>query len=117
MKSPPSASRTLGGWLGYWGATLYAPGASARPHDSPPSRVVHFGDLDLSKPAGVQALYRRIKFAARTVCDPYIASDIHASGAMRACIIQAVDNAVSRVNSPALTELHAGVANLRLASK
>ena len=117
MKTTSSVRLTLGVCLGYCSTTLFAPLASALPPESPPTRVVHFGDLDLSKPAGVQALYRRIKFAAHTVCEPYIASGIHSSGAVRACLIQAVDNAVSRVSSPALTQLHTGAANLRLASK
>ena len=117
MKTTPSVRLTLGVCLGYCSTTLFAPLASALPPESPPTRVVHFDDLDLSKPAGIQTLYRRIKFAAHMVCEPYIDSDIHSSGAMRACVIQAVDHAVSRVNSPALTELHTGAANVRLASK
>jgi UrcA family protein len=53
--------------------TLAASGAmssSARAYeeDTPISKIVQFGDLDLTKPAGAQVLYRRIQAAAQQVC-------------------------------------------------
>jgi UrcA family protein len=85
--------------------------------ESPPSKVVHFGDLDIAKPAGAAALYGRIRAAARDVCAQSAGSDAIAQVAVRACIDKAIDDAVRKVDAPALTALRFGTPDLRLARK
>jgi UrcA family protein len=69
--------------------------------------TVSYADLDLSKPAGAQTLYKRIKAAAARVCarnDNY--SILEGRRAYHACFDTAVANAVSQIDRPALTALH-----------
>jgi UrcA family protein len=85
---------------------LFANGVSAE-QISVRSVTVSFADLDLSKAAGAQALYKRIKFAARRVCGSqggytYLASQ----SAWRKCYDTAVANAVADVDRPSLTALY-----------
>ena len=69
------------------------------------AKVVHVSDLNLRSSQDVAELFRRINFAAQAVCpDPDSESGIRANQA-RYCLKQAVQNAVRRVNSPALTAL------------
>ena len=71
-----------------------------------PSVTVSYFDLDLATPAGVQALYDRMKDAARTVCDSLATREIGRMGLWRDCYEQAVDDAVATVDRPALTALY-----------
>lgn len=65
-----------------------------------PSKTVRYGDLDLSKRAGAETLYDRIKSAARSVC----------SGEMPAyfadCRAKAVEEAVAGVGNTLLAAVH-----------
>lgn len=83
--------------------------------DAPPTRTVKYADLDLTKPAGVRALYGRITAAARHVCQLDTVADLQMHSKEQACINQAIDGAVRNVNSPALAQLRFG--NLHLASR
>lgn len=74
--------------------------------DTLPTRRVSYADLDISKPAGAKVLYRRIEAAAREVCMLDTSKVVRATARDRACIYQAIDVAVKRVNSVALSELH-----------
>jgi UrcA family protein len=74
--------------------------------NSPPSRVVHYADLDLSNDEGARILYRRIKEAAWQVCRD--AADVPSSIPSAKCQRAAVEAAVEKVNRPALTALHSG---------
>jgi len=74
--------------------------------DALPTRRVSYADLDISKPAGAKTLYHRIEAAARQVCEP-TGKGVGAAVQDRACIKQAIDLAVSRVDSAALSKLHA----------
>lgn len=69
------------------------------------SQAVHYGDLNLSTPAGVRALYRRIRLAASSGCGQVAAAplEIYAS-----CVRRATEAAVRAVNNPDLTALHHG---------
>ena len=65
------------------------------------SETVKFADLNLGSPAGVEALYGRIRAAARRVC-------YQPNGQMwayTACVTKAQSDAVAKVNVPLLTEL------------
>jgi UrcA family protein len=74
--------------------------------NDPPKRVVHFADLDLSRGAGVAALYGRIRFAAREVCEPVQDRALRSIGARTRCMTQAIARAVADVNVPTLTSYH-----------
>jgi UrcA family protein len=71
-----------------------------------PSRVVNFADLDLTRSAGVAALYARIQLAARHVCEPVVPRDLGSEQRGRACAAHAVEQAVADVNAPQLTSYH-----------
>ncbi|HEY4971667.1 MAG TPA: UrcA family protein [Steroidobacteraceae bacterium] len=96
-----------------WASTLVA---TAGAEESLPSKTVRYSDLDISKPEGAKALYQRIRAAARDVCDLSIAGDPVLRAATQACVDTAIDNAVRKVDAPALTSLRFG-GDIRLASK
>jgi UrcA family protein len=79
--------------------------------DEPATRVVRYGDLDLSRDSGVATLYSRINSAARAVCEPL---DVMMPKVLRErfdCRQDAVARAVADVNSPALTSYHLAKTN------
>jgi UrcA family protein len=101
----------------YWAATVCALTAPARAAESDvPTKTVKFQDLDISKPAGAKALYRRIQAAAREVCTTDTLMDVHQLGSEQTCIQHAIDKAVKDVDSVALTNLRFA-SPVRLASK
>lgn len=71
------------------------------------TRKVSYADLDLTRDAGAAALYSRIHFAARQVCEPV--SDTWTWRVLepaRRCIEAAITRAVADVNAPVLTSYH-----------
>jgi UrcA family protein len=76
--------------------------------DEAPTRLVRYGDLDLTSVDGVVTLYRRIRGAARDVCSPLAASDLLAEAFARSCEEHAIAGAVADVNTPLLTSYYAG---------
>jgi UrcA family protein len=79
--------------------------SAAAADDTLPTKKVIFGDLDISKPAGAQVLYRRIVAAAHQVCEVNQFKTLTTSHLIEGCIDRAIDNAVQEVGSPALTAL------------
>jgi UrcA family protein len=74
---------------------------------TPASQIVRFADLDLSKPSDVARLYWRIKLVARSVCHTEMSPTADERTAHSDdCYDATVDNAIARVNRPALTALH-----------
>jgi UrcA family protein len=71
-----------------------------------PSVTIRYTDLDLSKPAGAETLYRRIQAAARTVCGVYKAKDLQQIAFARDCYTATVASAVMTINRPLVTALH-----------
>ena len=68
---------------------------------------VSYADLDLSKSAGAQTLYKRIKAAARRVCGPVDNyTFVTPSKSFRQCYEKAIADAVGQVDRPSLTALH-----------
>jgi UrcA family protein len=67
--------------------------------------VVRFAELDLTRPAGAQELYRRIQRAAHKVCGSY-----GPSGYDRSCADQAIARAVATVGAPLLRAHHEALA-------
>jgi UrcA family protein len=81
-----------------------------------PTKTVKYGDLNLSSPAGVKVLYRRIQAAAYDVCPVAIVGDVRQMTAERTCVNKAIDGAIHQVDLAALTDLRYG-GQVRLASK
>jgi UrcA family protein len=92
--------------------TLAASGAMSSParayEETPISKVVRFGDLDLTKPEGAQVLYRRIQAAAQQVCAQPTSRMLETVRVEQFCTRNAIDNAVRQVNSEQLTALRFG---------
>jgi UrcA family protein len=65
--------------------------------------VVKYADLNLDHPAGVDALYARLKGAAHQVCAPYDSRGLANLWKFRACTDDALRNALVSVDNPALT--------------
>jgi UrcA family protein len=84
---------------------LFTYGASA---EQPPtvSVTVSYTDLDLSKAAGAQTLYKRIKAAARQVCGSIDGYTYLKSQSWRQCYQSAIAEAVTQVDRPSLSALH-----------
>jgi UrcA family protein len=70
--------------------------------DEARSETVKFADLNLSSPAGVEALYVRIHAAAWRVCEQP-AGELAALGK---CMKKAESEAIGKVNLPLLTALY-----------
>jgi UrcA family protein len=70
------------------------------------SETVSYADLDINKAEGAQALYNRLNRAAKTVCAPLKGRDLQRATDHRACIGEALANAVGEVNQPLLTQHH-----------
>jgi UrcA family protein len=68
--------------------------------------VVRFADLDLSKIDGAAILYTRISYAAANVCDSLRSRDVGIAAKYRACVAQAVANAVASVDRPLVSQYH-----------
>jgi UrcA family protein len=87
---------------------LGAADASAEPPTAARSVRVNFRDLNLSTIHGAITLYERLKDAAQTVCDGPVAG-VAAYWEWRSCYDAALADAVAKVNSPLLTEVHRGL--------
>lgn len=84
---------------------LVAYSASAGPKTK--AQTVTFADLDLSKAAGAQTLYKRIKGAARHVCGPVDNyTFVTPARAFSQCYAKAIADAVAQIDRPSLTALH-----------
>lgn len=81
-----------------------APAHAAESADTSLTQQVRYDDLDLTKPAGVTALYNRLSGAARQVCREYTFSTQLQKKQMREqCISSAIANAVKAIDNSALT--------------
>jgi UrcA family protein len=71
------------------------------------SITVPYSDLNLANAAGANALYQRIRGAARKVCtlDGEVWYGTQ-SPALRQCIHSAIEQAVMKVNSPVLVAMY-----------
>lgn len=78
-------------------------GASDQPHPV----TVKYADLDLNQPADVRILYHRVRLAAGESCGISEITGSHAKlPSWRQCVARAVDEAVTRLDRPALTAYH-----------
>jgi UrcA family protein len=72
------------------------------------SAKVRYADLDLSRMAGAEELYRRIQVAARRTCDASITYHyLETAPARHACYRLTIADAVARANLAPLTAVHA----------
>jgi len=67
---------------------------------------INYANLDLSRSADAQLLYRRLKQAAATVCGNVDSRELAAYRVYQRCYQGALDRAVMQVNSPQLLALH-----------
>jgi UrcA family protein len=70
------------------------------------SLSVSYVKADLSQPASAESLYKRIQFAARSVCHEPNPHELSRFANYRLCYEKAVDEAVAQVDASALTALH-----------
>jgi UrcA family protein len=87
---------------------LAAQGGAASDLDAK-QRVVSFADLNMSSEAGAMTLYTRLQKAARHVCSDLKGSlieNLEFRNPYRTCVAEAIANAVTAVNQPALTAEH-----------
>jgi UrcA family protein len=87
--------------------SILAVAQAALPSDVP-NAVVEFGDLNVTRPAGKEELYRRLTRAARSVCRSLDPSESGAKLQLmpmyKACLDQAVSGAVAQINRPEFTD-------------
>jgi UrcA family protein len=84
---------------------LTAPAALAKPA----GLRVEYADLNLNSEAGAEVMLRRLNRAAASVCgDSYGRRPIEAREAVRACMSDAVERAVSALDHPTVTALYRG---------
>lgn len=99
-----------------------SPALSATPPAADgPSITIRYADLNLDRPDGVKRLHKRLQVAAEKVCgDPVSLGRRFVSDAWKVCVGKALDAAIAKVDSPALTAYHRGLArnaaNIRTAS-
>lgn len=79
--------------------------ADAPPDDDRPTLVVRYDDLDLSRPADIERLYARVRFAVETLC-PAPAGDVARFVQGRACRREVLQRAVEASGIPQLSGLH-----------
>jgi len=91
----------LGGWL-------LASTAFASTSTEGPAVRVSYSELDLSKDAGVERLYARLRHAAQQVCGSVDNRDVVALRHQEACVRASLDRAVEEVHSARLSARHKG---------
>ena len=70
----------------------------------PPSEIVRFGDLNLSKPADVDKLYHRLSWTARRLCtEPSV---LQSFAAIRNCYRDTMNRAIDEIGSARLAALN-----------
>jgi UrcA family protein len=77
-------------------ATLASAPAAAQLPAAPERVVVRYADLDLSSPAGLAALNRRVLTAVQAACGTPSDSDVHGKNLIIACRHQAFGEAMSQ---------------------
>ena len=85
-------------------AAVMASGAIAAPTTDEVS--VSYVTADIATPGGAEALYRHIQRAAKMVCHEPNIRELNEYRAYRICYDRAMDAAVAKVDSSALTALH-----------
>ena len=75
----------------------------------PPSLVVRYSDLDVTRRDGARALLDRLSHAAHRVCSPEPDNkDLHGRTLYDACVRDSMDRAVAAVHIPLVSALYFG---------
>jgi UrcA family protein len=93
---------TLSSLLGFGAAVGCASNAHA---DEATAVKVSYTDLNLSQPADVQTLYRRLEKAAASACGQYRSPELARHLAYTRCYDSALESAVTEIRSPELLAL------------
>jgi UrcA family protein len=89
-------------------ASLLSQPSVAAPASFGPAQVtVSYADLDITRVAGAETLYRRIVAAAARVCPQSNPKALRRNAAMELCAKQALARAVVKVDSAALSRYYA----------
>jgi UrcA family protein len=83
------------------GCTLLAGAVAAAP--APRSVKLSYADLDLRTDGGVEALYQRLRAAARAACNPSNTIDGSSQVSFELCKIEALERAVEHIGNVRLT--------------
>ena len=76
--------------------------------------AVKYSGEQLSNEADAQALYKKLRIAARAVCDDNAGGHRHAGGdalAPQKCVKQVLADAVRKIDQPLLTTVHESKTN------
>jgi UrcA family protein len=71
-----------------------------------PSVSIAYSSAEVTTEKGAANLYRKLKRAARTVCDAYGGDSLQRRVAAQKCFDKSLANAVQQVNAQPLTALH-----------
>jgi UrcA family protein len=82
------------------------PALAVTPLDPEPAEIVRVHDFNLSKPADVAKLYSRISRAATSVCNAANPNPFPHMAYSQRCYRDAMDRAISQINSPELAALY-----------
>lgn len=82
-----------------------------------PKVVVKYGDLDLSRPAGANALILRIRQAAKNTCAGFSTRLLSEASEHRACLQETMAAAVAQIDAPLVSARFEQPANRYLALK
>lgn len=80
------------------------------------SVTVRIEAFDLSKEQGAQAVYARLRSAARQVCRELESRELSLSSEHRECLKETLDDAIAQVDNAHLSALHRTEAGVRIAS-
>jgi UrcA family protein len=107
MKTPiKSATRRFAaGALSLAVASSFA-GICSAADTNPLQALVKYGDLNVSSTSGATVLYNRIRAAAEQVCRPFDNRDFAFQRLKETCIHNAIADAVTKVNQPALFSVY-----------
>ena len=81
--------------------TLLAGAAAAAP--APRTVTVSYADLDLGTDGGIEALYRRLRTAARSACNPSDTLDGPSQVSFEVCKVEALARVVAHIGNARLT--------------
>lgn len=87
-------------------SSALSPAGNASSSEEVRAQEVHYSDLDITREAGAERLYKRIRTAAREICGTPGIEQIMNAHRVRRCAEEATARAVAQVNSPALTRYY-----------
>jgi UrcA family protein len=98
-KNGPAKRRALIAIAALAAALTANPGSATTVDDEVRRAVVHYSDLDLSRPEDAHRLYTRLRGAAREVCENLRSADLQSMQIYMQCMYKAVTDAVAKVQS------------------